>query len=72
MGRPAPRSEVTALLYRPAEVAVMLGVSRSRAYEMIASGEIPSVRVGGTSPRVPRESLDNYLAALHQNSSGAA
>ena len=47
---------VERLLHRPAEAAVAIGVSRSRMYELIASGEIPSVRVGGTL-RVPVEAL---------------
>ena len=44
------------LLYRPAEAAAAVGVSRSRMYELIASGEVPSVRVGGTL-RVPVDAL---------------
>ena len=44
------------LLYRIAEAAEILGVSRSKAYELVASGEIPSVRLGGTV-RVPAAAL---------------
>ena len=31
------------ILLRPAEAAEMIGVSRSKIYELIASGAIPSV-----------------------------
>ena len=48
------------LLYRPAEAAIAIGVSRSRMYELITSGEIPSVRLGGTW-RVPVESLRQWI-----------
>lgn len=49
------------LLLRPAETADAIGVSRSRAYELIASGEIPSIRIGG-SVRVPVDSLKAWIA----------
>jgi excisionase family DNA binding protein len=40
------------LLVRPVEAAAMLSVSRSSIYELIASGAVPSVRVGNML-RVP-------------------
>lgn len=46
------------ILIRPAEAAEILGIARSRTYALIASGELPSVRIG-KSVRVP-------LAALHE------
>jgi excisionase family DNA binding protein len=33
------------LLLRPAEAAEMLGVSRSKLYELVAAGKLPSVRL---------------------------
>jgi excisionase family DNA binding protein len=48
------------LLLRPAETAEAIGISRSRAYELIASGEIPSIRVGG-SVRVPVDQLREWI-----------
>ena len=38
------------------EVAQLLRIARSRAYELVASGEIPSVRIG-RSIRVNRHEL---------------
>jgi len=48
------------LLLRPAEAAEVIGVGRSKAYELIASGELPSVRIGG-SVRVPVEKLREWI-----------
>ncbi len=49
------------LAYRPAEVGEAIGVSRSKAYEMIAAREIPSVKVGGCV-RVPVDALRGWIA----------
>src|SRR5215210_769059 len=38
------------------EVAEVLRIARSRAYELVAEGEIPSIRIG-RSVRVSREEL---------------
>ena len=53
-------AEPERLLLRPAEAGDVIGVSRSRAYELIASGEIPSVDVDG-SPRVPVAALKAWI-----------
>ena len=49
------------LMWRPAEAADAIGVSRSKCYELIAHGEIPSVRVGGCV-RVPVQALRDWIA----------
>jgi excisionase family DNA binding protein len=49
-----------ALLLRPASVAVILGISRAFTYELIAAGQIPSVRLG-KAVRVPRAAFVNWL-----------
>jgi excisionase family DNA binding protein len=43
-----------------AEAAKLLRVGRTLAYEMIARGELPSVRLGRTI-RVPRSSLQEWI-----------
>jgi excisionase family DNA binding protein len=50
-------------LLRPAEVARMLGVSRTWLYDAAKDGRIPSVRIGGPSGpvRFVREDLDRWL-----------
>jgi excisionase family DNA binding protein len=45
---------------RVAEAALALGISRAKAYELIASGQIPSIRIGGCI-RVPVEQLRDWL-----------
>ena len=47
------------------EVAKVIRVARSRAYELVAEGEIPSVRIG-RSIRVNRKELDGWLEKRRQ------
>jgi len=49
------------LAYRVSEVATLVGLSRSKTYLLIASGELPSVKIGG-SRRVPADALRQWLA----------
>lgn len=42
------------------EVAKVLRIARSRAYELVAEGEIPAVKIG-RSVRVSRKDLDRWL-----------
>jgi excisionase family DNA binding protein len=58
------------LMLRPAEAADAIGVSRSKAYELIGSGVIPSVRLGG-SVRVPVEALRAWIAEQIQQAKRA-
>jgi excisionase family DNA binding protein len=48
------------LLLRPEEAAAAIGISRAKAYELIARREIPSVRVG-SSLRVPVDALKQWI-----------
>jgi excisionase family DNA binding protein len=48
------------LLLKPAEAGEALGISRARAYELIAAGVIPSIRIG-SSIRVPAEALRAWV-----------
>ena len=47
------------------EVAEVLRIARGRAYELVGSGEIPSVRIG-RSVRVSRKELDRWLGEQRQ------
>ena len=58
-----PLSTADPLLYRVNEVADMLGLGMSKVYQLIRAGQLRAVRVGGTI-RIPRESLERYIAAL--------
>ena len=55
-----PQNDVARLLYRPAEAAEAISVSRSRMYELIARGDIPCIRVGGVI-RVPVDKLREWV-----------
>jgi excisionase family DNA binding protein len=49
------------LLLRASEVSEILGVGRSKAYQMMSSGLLPVVRIG-KSVRVPVAQLRDWLA----------
>ena len=61
------------LLFRPEEAAKMLGIGRSKLYELLAAGELESVRVGACR-RIPRDVLDDFVRRLRTpgNSCGNA
>lgn len=48
------------LLLKPIEVIQTLGVSKSKVYEMLARGELPSIRMG-RCVRVPVASLNKWI-----------
>ena len=48
------------LLLRPSEVAELLGIGRSKAYELCASNQLKVVRIG-KSIRVPVEALHQWM-----------
>ena len=49
-----------ALLLKAHEVAKMLGLSRTKVYDMMSAGELPVVRIG-TAVRVPRQRLLDWI-----------
>lgn len=51
------RSGQYALFLRPVDVAERLSAGKSKIYDMIATGELPSVRIGGML-RVPAAALE--------------
>jgi len=54
------------LLLKPAEVGELTGMGKSKTYELIAAGVIPSVRIG-RSGRVPADRLRRWMEELHVN-----
>ena len=48
------------------EVVEVLGVSRTAAYELVRSGALPSVRIGGAGIRVPTSALDAFAKAMEE------
>jgi excisionase family DNA binding protein len=53
--------ETKTLLLKPTEVAEQLRISRAKTYTLIASKDIPSVKVG-SSVRVSSEALREWIA----------
>jgi excisionase family DNA binding protein len=43
------------------DLARELKIPRSRAYELVACGDLPGVRVGARTIRVPRSELTRFL-----------
>jgi excisionase family DNA binding protein len=62
---PQPARAPTALLLRIGEVATALAVSRTTAYELVRSGEIPSLTIG-RSRRVSVEGLQTWIRRQEQ------
>ena len=50
----------TRLLLRPAEVAETIAIGRSKVYKLLATGELPSIRIGGCV-RVPVDMLVDWI-----------
>ncbi len=72
---PQPTEQDTAgadsgrLMYTVAEVARLLGIGRSTAYELVLSGELPAVRIGRrwlVSPTVLRDLLGQEPPPPHR------
>jgi excisionase family DNA binding protein len=55
------------LLYRIPEACQFLGLSRSKVYLLIASGQLPSVKIDG-SRRLRASDLREYVASLQPTS----
>jgi excisionase family DNA binding protein len=51
------------LLLKPAEVSELTGMGKSKTYELIAAGVIPSVRIG-KCVRVPADRLRRWIEEL--------
>ena len=48
------------ILLKPMEVAESIGIGRTRMYDLLAAGEIPSVRLG-RSIRIPAAALMQWV-----------
>ena len=58
-----PQSEIR--LYRPADAAVILGMSRSVIFELLRSGRLRSVKQGRLR-LIPASAIDEYVALLER------
>ena len=57
------------LLLKPSEVSELIGMGKSKTYSLLASGVIPSVRIG-KSVRVRADRLREWLHELHELGQG--
>lgn len=51
------------LLLSPEEAAQLLGISRSRVYELLRDAELPSIKIGRLR-RIPRQAVHAYVNDL--------
>ena len=58
------------LLYRVVEAAAVLGIGRTKTYELVASGQLRSVLIG-RARRIPVDALNEFVAALKSETPGA-
>jgi excisionase family DNA binding protein len=54
------------LLLRPEEAREIIGISRTKIYALIASRELPVVRIG-SSVRIPIDELRAWIEAKKEN-----
>jgi excisionase family DNA binding protein len=58
---PSRQRDGVAMLLTPREVEAELRLGRTRTYQLLRSGEIPSLRVG-RAIRVPRAALERWIS----------
>ena len=59
---PNPETERTEYLMNPEELAEFLGLGRTYTYRLLASGEIPCVRIGRLK-KVRRTDVEQFIVA---------
>lgn len=63
-------AEQEPLLYRVPEAARMLSLGKSKTWELVARGELESVKIDG-SRRVPAAAIEAYVRHLRAGDSDA-
>ena len=56
---------ITPLLLTPEQAAHALGIGRTRLYQLLATGQLASVKLGG-SRRISRRALQTYVDGLER------
>jgi excisionase family DNA binding protein len=51
---------VEPLLLRADEAAIVLGIGRTKVFEMLACGELPAIKIG-RCVRVPKDRLERWI-----------
>ena len=57
--------EFPVLLVRPEDAAIALGIGRTKVYELMRSGALRSVKIGGLR-RIPATALADFVAKLEE------
>ena len=65
MRKEAAGNGLPVLLVRPEDAARALGVGRTKVYELMRSGALRSVRVGGLR-RIPVAALNEFVTRLEE------
>jgi excisionase family DNA binding protein len=58
-----PTHGLTVLLVRPEDAALLLGLGRTKVYQLMRSGALRSVKIGGLR-RIPATALAEFVAEL--------
>lgn len=48
-------------LLRMGELAEILAVSRTKAYDLVGAGKLPAIRIGGRCLRVPLDAVRRWI-----------
>lgn len=59
---------VERLLLTPGEAAQLLGIGKTKVFELIRTGAVPSLRIG-RARRIPRPAIDAFIASLTERGS---
>jgi excisionase family DNA binding protein len=51
------------LLLTPPEAAMMLGIGRTKLYDLLKTNALDSIRIGG-SRRIPRTAVEDFVARV--------
>jgi excisionase family DNA binding protein len=62
--------EFPVLLLRPEDAASALGIGRTKVYELMRSGALRSVKIGGLR-RIPATALADFVAKLEEQARAA-
>lgn len=57
------------LLLTSTEAAEVLGIGRSKLYELMGAGLVESVLIG-TARRIPADAIDRYIRRLREQQAG--
>ncbi len=58
------------LLYRIEAAADLLGIGKTKLYELVPAGDLSTVKIGRAT-RVPLDSLEEYVARLRRSGTAA-